>query len=361
MKLRSAFLIATGLLLCGLPAAAQDGVPAELQLHQHGHGSQISDSKGMTLYTFERDDEPGKSTCVGACAQQWPPMLVAGEGKAGPDWSVITRPDNTKQWAFRGKPLYYYANDVAAGDVNGDGIGNQWHLGFQPIVMPPSIGQQRTLLGYVLADQKNLTLYTSEKDKPGVSNCDLKCSRTWIPVVAPNLAHPVADWTTVLRKDGTKQWAYKGKPVYRYAGDANVADTHGHNAEKGWTAAVLEPPPPNPSWITFHQSDAGELMADAKGRTIYRLDANRRGARGGALIDRPQDWNPVFAEADAKPVGSWSLIDGPEGKKQWAYKGLPLYTNNMDAVPGDINGVRSGDRRFQAIMRSGNPMQGTGV
>ena len=359
--LRSVLLIAASLALAAPSLAADEKGPEGVALKQHGHGWLLSDGKGMSLYTFERDDAPGKSTCVGVCAQQWPPFLVKGNDEPSADWSIISRPDGVKQWAFLGKPLYNSMRDAVPGESNGDGVDNQWHLGFKPIPTPPGIGISRTLIGYVLADQKDLTLYALEKDKDG-SGCDLACSETWMPVIAAGMAHPIVDWTLVTRKDGTRQWAYKGKPVYRYAHDVHAGEALGDKVGKGWKAVVLEPPLPNPAWITFQASDAGELLADAKGRTIYTLNANRRGiANPQNTFDRPGDWQPLAAAADDKGVGNWSVIEGKDGARQWAFKGMPCFTNVNDVMPGDILGIRSGDRRLQAIMRSGQPMQGTGV
>ena len=44
------------------------------------------------------------------------------------DWSVVTREDNTKQWAYKGRPLYHWAKDQKAGDKSGDGVGGVWHI-----------------------------------------------------------------------------------------------------------------------------------------------------------------------------------------------------------------------------------------
>ena len=48
----------------------------------------------------------------------------------------------------------------------------------------------------------------------GKSNCDEACAAMWIPLSARSDAKPLGDWTLVARKDGSKQWAYKGRPVY---------------------------------------------------------------------------------------------------------------------------------------------------
>jgi len=49
-------------------------------------------------------------------------------------------------------------------------------------------------------------------------------------------------------------------------------------------------------------------------------------------------WPPVLAPANAQPVGKWSVSTGPDGRKQWAYDGMPLYTSALDKQPGQVNG-----------------------
>lgn len=89
-------------------------------------GKALVDAKGMTLYTFDKD-EAGKSACNGPCAQNWPPLMATSA--SGPtNWTVVTRDDGGKQWAYKGKPLYTWAKDSKAGDVTGDGVLNVWHF-----------------------------------------------------------------------------------------------------------------------------------------------------------------------------------------------------------------------------------------
>jgi len=87
----------------------------------------LTNSAGMTLYTFDRDTT-GKSTCSGPCAANWPPLMATGDAKATGDWTVITRDDGTKQWAYKGKPLYAWTKDTKPGDKTGDGVNNVWHV-----------------------------------------------------------------------------------------------------------------------------------------------------------------------------------------------------------------------------------------
>jgi predicted lipoprotein with Yx(FWY)xxD motif len=84
-------------------------------------------ANGMTLYTFDRDAVgSGKSVCNGPCATNWPPLMAADTDKASGDFSIVTRDDGKKQWAVKGKPLYYWIKDAKAGDKTGDGVNNVW-------------------------------------------------------------------------------------------------------------------------------------------------------------------------------------------------------------------------------------------
>lgn len=82
----------------------------------------------MTLYVFDRDAAgSGKSVCNGGCATNWPPLMAPASAQPMSHWSVVTRDDGGKQWAYQGKPLYYWAKDSKPGDTTGDGVGNVWH------------------------------------------------------------------------------------------------------------------------------------------------------------------------------------------------------------------------------------------
>ncbi|WP_326540712.1 COG4315 family predicted lipoprotein [Pseudorhodoferax sp.] len=90
-------------------------------------GGVLVGPNGMTLYTFDKD-AGGKSVCNGPCATNWPPFLAGDADKAAGDYTVLTRDDGKKQWAFKGKPLYYWAKDGKAGDTTGDGFNGVWHV-----------------------------------------------------------------------------------------------------------------------------------------------------------------------------------------------------------------------------------------
>lgn len=91
-------------------------------------GKYLTDTKGMALYTFDKD-KPGVSNCNGACVSIWPPFKVSDKSTSTPaGFSVFTRDDGSAQYAYKDMPLYYYAKDTKAGDTLGDGVNGTWHL-----------------------------------------------------------------------------------------------------------------------------------------------------------------------------------------------------------------------------------------
>jgi len=89
----------------------------------------LTGPNGMTLYTFDRDAAgSGKSVCNGPCATNWPPLMASDMDRASGDYSIISRDDGKKQWAFKGKPLYFWAKDMKPGDRTGDGFNKVWQL-----------------------------------------------------------------------------------------------------------------------------------------------------------------------------------------------------------------------------------------
>ncbi len=89
----------------------------------------LTDSSGLTLYFFDNDATvPGKSACTGVCLNMWTPLLAEPGAKAAGEYSLITRDDGKRQWAYKGKPLYRWYNDKKPGDQDGDGLRRVWHV-----------------------------------------------------------------------------------------------------------------------------------------------------------------------------------------------------------------------------------------
>ncbi|MGH2939222.1 MAG: COG4315 family predicted lipoprotein [Solirubrobacterales bacterium] len=97
-------------------------------------GSVLVDSKGFAVYTF-RKDHGTMSSCYGACAEAWPPVLVGGEPTVGEganssEVGTTKRKDGTTQLTYAGHPLYTFVEDKSPGEVNGNGaeaFGGVWN------------------------------------------------------------------------------------------------------------------------------------------------------------------------------------------------------------------------------------------
>jgi predicted lipoprotein with Yx(FWY)xxD motif len=118
-------LFAAGVLALGVCSALAQTAPAKIA--DTAKGKALVDGKGMTLYVFDRD-AAGVSNCNGVCATNWPPLAAAGDAKGPTPWTVITRSDGGKQWAYNGKPVYGFSKDAQPGDVKGDGLNGVWHI-----------------------------------------------------------------------------------------------------------------------------------------------------------------------------------------------------------------------------------------
>ena len=116
----AAFLTLAG---CGSVAIPAVKTPAML-----ASGALVAPS-GMTLYTFDKDAaNSGKSTCNGPCAALWPPLMATAADQPVGAYSIVTRDDGARQWAYKGKPVYTYKADQKAGDRSGDNFKDVWHI-----------------------------------------------------------------------------------------------------------------------------------------------------------------------------------------------------------------------------------------
>ena len=108
-------LSASAVLAAGAPATPRNGV--------------LATPSGATVYTFDKDVAgSGKSACNGPCAQAWPPVAAQASDSAMGDWSIVTRDDGSKQWAYKGSPLYTFSKDAKPGDTTGDKFKDVWHV-----------------------------------------------------------------------------------------------------------------------------------------------------------------------------------------------------------------------------------------
>lgn len=114
------------------PASGGSG-ETEIEAEDSSLGTILVDAKGNTLYLFMPDTD-GASTCYDDCAASWPALIAKGELKAGGDGldesllGTTKRDDGKMQVTYNGHPLYHFAGDAAAGDTNGQGIGDVWFV-----------------------------------------------------------------------------------------------------------------------------------------------------------------------------------------------------------------------------------------
>ena len=131
-------LIAAALLLTASQALAHGEEPAPppkketplfpVKIVQTRKGMIFVDVNGMTLYYFDRDTSGNTSTCDGKCTERWIPLAAPADAEAKGDFTIITRSDGSKMWAYRYRPLYTSNDDKAPGDTNGFDPQNLWHV-----------------------------------------------------------------------------------------------------------------------------------------------------------------------------------------------------------------------------------------
>lgn len=320
-------------------------------------GVLYGDMEGKTLYTADAE-QGGVSACISDCANVWSPAVAPANAKPMGDWTLATRTDGVKQWALKGKPLYTSAKDGKPGETKGTVEG--WRAAvFQPPMpagLPPDITVHEVaeLPGQVLANAEGLTLYAGPLD------CTAKCAETWMPVTAPAVAGTSGDFSAVKRKDGMRQWAYKGGALYTYSGDIDDGDMKGRGVDARFQAAALTQYF-MPAGIAIHLNPDDlvhpAILTNAAGRALYAREHwaytqtfhAKNGDRGPASTGREigtngclgeclSQWIPVAAPADAIPSGHWSVMTRNDGSRQWAYMGYALYTFTGDKKPGDTHG-----------------------
>ena len=218
-------------------------------------GNFLVDEKGMTLYFFSKDAN-GQSACTEGCLANWPVFYAAnleiGSGLDQADFAVITRSDGKAQITYKGWPLYYFANDNAAGDVNGEGVKNVWFVAKPDYSVMLAVGQLKGLDGIdyksdytpgteltpYLTDAYGRTLYRFVKDSANTNNftkSDFSNNAVWPiyeePLGAVPSTYNKADFGQITVY-GKKQMTYKGWPLYYFGQDASRGETKGVSVPK---------------------------------------------------------------------------------------------------------------------------------
>jgi predicted lipoprotein with Yx(FWY)xxD motif len=104
-------------------AASPPSTPPEISVFQEDGAYVFRTSDGLAIYSAASDHK-GRSSCFGACARTWPPVLAPRDAAPVADWTPIAR-GGARQWAYKGKPVYTYFRDHGPA-ANGDGIGGVW-------------------------------------------------------------------------------------------------------------------------------------------------------------------------------------------------------------------------------------------
>ena len=224
-------------------------VPNDLQLKETTAGKVLTDKDGRTLYFFTKDFA-GTSTCSGNCAVTWPVFSISNmstakldAGLSAADFGTITRTDGATQTTYKGWPLYYYKDDAAAGQVNGEGVGTVWFVAKTNYTVLMGNGQlvgndgksyksdytEGTAETQFLTDGSGLTLYAFARDSSNNNNFTTNVAdhdATW-PIY---VADQIGEIPSTLDKSqfgtievfGKKQLTYKGWPLYYFGPDAKT-------------------------------------------------------------------------------------------------------------------------------------------
>jgi len=227
------------------------------------HGNIITDGDGNTLYFFTPDAD-GTSTCIEGCLDNWPVFydesLYLGAGLDTDDFGSIDRGEGVMQTTYKGWPLYYFANDNAAGDVNGDGVINKWFVAkpdYTVMLMDNQLvgndGVNYTgdytagdeVIQY-LVDAYGNTLYTWVNDRNERNRFtaeDFSNNGAWPIFDAEGMVYPStlsADDFDVIDVHGESQITFKGWPLYNFGQDAMRGETKGVSVPSPgiWPVAV---------------------------------------------------------------------------------------------------------------------------
>lgn len=321
-----------------------------------------------------------------ACTTLWPPVIAPDDAQTIGKWTVITRKDGKKQWAFDEQPLYTSIRDSNPGDViggttrrsGGDSPAIRVPAG-PPTSIPPGFAVKSTTTGRLLGTDKNYSVYSYDKDTADKSACDAVCARTWKPMLAPQSVHAQGDWSTIERSPGVRQWVFRKQPLYSYALDTDPWSLEGSDVE-GWHNVYTQVAPPPPAMFTRQETLVGEVLADSRGMTIYTYICGDDSS-DQLSCDHPDDtqvyrlamcgrgdpaacqknWPYVLAakgeENAANRVWSIMQIDPQTGHRAaagqtnalsvWAYRERPVYTYAGDKRPGDVSGDGTGEWRGQ--------------
>jgi predicted lipoprotein with Yx(FWY)xxD motif len=140
MKAKITLLVAVAAVLAAalVPASLagpSKGSSATVAVARSQLGRILVDGRGHTLYLFEKDMRR-RSSCYGACAAAWPPLITSGKPRAmsGVRASLLgrtKRKDGRWQVTYNRHPLYMFVQDTNRGQAKGQGVdafGAEWYV-----------------------------------------------------------------------------------------------------------------------------------------------------------------------------------------------------------------------------------------
>lgn len=363
-------------------------LPAGFQIVQTPRGPVFATAAGMSIYKAVPKGRAARQVevigeCVFQCPEHWPPLRPALGAKPVGDFTIVKGVDGKDQWAFKGVLLQTFKFDRKSGDTLGDETfdfnGPRVPVGEAAWVespvppaepaalppetkdLPPGVAVQFGFRGNrYFANTAGFTLYAYEAGK----RCTARCLAEREPLAAGSLSRPMGDWAVLAYDDGTRLWAYKGKPVYTYRKDKFAGEAAGD--EPGVWRALIEYEAPIPAEIATAITETGmKYVEAATGKTLYYQGFNHRpyiyvgfnrGIFSNCYNDCAEEYPPLLAPQNAKPVGEWWVLTRVDGKKQWAYRGLPVYTYRDD-VPGRHLASANGRIWTEAIANNPNTLK----
>lgn len=349
-------------------------------------GQVMTDADGFTLYFFAPDSD-GNSRCLGGCRDAWPVFnpseLSLDSGLDAADFGTITRDDGAAQTTYKGWPLYRFANDPAAGDINGDGSGGVWFVAkpdYSVMITRAQLvgrdvdGNETNLTGnyepgeeetFYMTSANGRTIYlfsNDSRDTNTFTNADFSNDGVW-PILKRDIVNipsifDIADFGTI-DVFGETQVTYKGWPLYYFGGDENRGDNFGVGFPAAGVWPIVntdtEPAPEAPASTNQIQlrNDAtfGQVLTNVDGFTLYFFAPDSKG--DATCLDGCAGVWPAFNTDDLTLDGGLDAADfgsitRADGDNQITYKGWPLYLFSNDGAPGDINGDGAGGTWFVA-------------
>lgn len=388
----------------------REPMPPGIQVvHTEIEGPVFADARGHTLYRWPASnvrngsagDSPGKSNCTDvsiketaglmsiypagellpfaetrpSCVQHWPPLAApAGAAPVG-NFTIIKRADGIDQWAYRGYPLYLSHRDSMPGETNGARNSRNRDTNSsvpREVAIPaPAVPAQFKVatmeLGRMLATARGVSVYAHDKDTSTKTGCYDACLNEWAPVLAPAFAVPQGEWSVLERRDGARQWVYRGKPLYTHVLDTQNYGYMGSDVP-GWKNVYMQFAPNPPKDFGIAVTHAGLVRTAPGGKTIYFYQCGEDSA-DALLCDGPDDpqqyryavcgggdphvclqrFPYVIADKNAKSdsiawsvrnidpkTGRYVAPDTPGSLHIWTFRGRPIYTFAGDKEPGDI-------------------------